>query len=338
MFGPDALTAIPLELLALPPLAMAAGVDLYLTLLFIGSVPTTGLWEVPLPGALGDLDSPGVLIMVGAFYLLEFTAERFPPASLVWNAFHAIIRPVSGALLALLLLDGQPLPIVAAGSLAGGVIASVAHGVRTGGAVLRWLGTGPAPSLLLVSVAEDVAVLGLASLTLDLPLAAFLVAALLIAGIGPFARSFLRAFAYAIRLTLGKVFVTFGLRRWRGADELPDWVSAALEGDDVLAPGGALRGTPVGAWGLPDAPRFAVGWVVVRGGGPVFVFRQRRAAARIDLSSMDAAHLFETELFRRVDLRPRAATEDRIGAPFAFILFGLGGPSIESLRAEFISA
>jgi uncharacterized protein DUF4126 len=338
MFGPEAITAIPLELLALPPLAMAAGVDLYLTLLFIGSAPTTGLWDTPLPGALGDLDSPGVLIVVGAFYLLEFTAERFPPASLVWNAFHAIIRPVSGALLALLLLDGQAFPVVAAGSLAGGLIASVAHGVRTGGAVLRWLGTGPVPSLLLVSVAEDVAVLGLASLTLDLPLVAFLVAAVLIVGVGPFARSFLRAFAYAIRLTLGRVFITFGLRRWRGADELPDWVAAALEGDDVLAPGGALRGTPVGAWSLPGAPRFAVGWVVVRGGGPVFVFRRRRAAVRVDLSSMDAANLFETDLFRRVDLRPVVGTGDRGGGALAFILFSLGGPSIESLRAEFISA
>ena len=95
----------------LPPLALAAGVDLYLTLLFIGAAPTMGLWEAPLPGALSDLDSPGVLIMVGTFYVLEFAAERFPPAALLWNAFHAIIRPVSGTLLALLILDGQPLPL-----------------------------------------------------------------------------------------------------------------------------------------------------------------------------------------------------------------------------------
>ena len=75
-------TAIPLVLLALPPLAVAAGVDLYLTLLFLAAAPTTGLWETPLPGALGDLDPPGVLVMVGAFYILEFAAERAPPSAL----------------------------------------------------------------------------------------------------------------------------------------------------------------------------------------------------------------------------------------------------------------
>jgi len=331
-------TSIPIELLVLPPLAMAAGVDLYLTLLFIGAAPTTGLWDTPLPGALGDLDSPGVLIVVGAFYLLEFAAERVPPAALVWNAFHAIIRPVSGALLALLLLDGQPFAIVAIGSVAGGVLASIAHGVRTGGAVLRWLGTGAAPSLLLVSFVEDVAVLGLASLALDVPFAAFVVSALLCVTVAPFARSFLRAFGYAIRLALGRVFVTFGLRRWRGADELPEWVRAALEGDDVLAPGGALRGSPVGAWGLPGTPRFVVGWVVVRGGGPVFVFRRRRRTVRIDLSGMDATNLFETDLFRRVDFAVRDAGADRAAKSAAFVLFGLGGPSMESLRAEFLTS
>ena len=57
------------EILILPPLAIAAGIDLYLTLLLIVAAPTLGLWP-ELPGALGDLDSPSVLITVGVFYLL----------------------------------------------------------------------------------------------------------------------------------------------------------------------------------------------------------------------------------------------------------------------------
>ena len=47
------------------------------------------------------------MIMLGSFYLLDFAAERFPTTTLVWNAFHTVIRPGSVALLALLLLDGQ---------------------------------------------------------------------------------------------------------------------------------------------------------------------------------------------------------------------------------------
>lgn len=321
--------ALPVELLALPPLAVAAGVDLYLTLLLIGAAPTLGLWPSPLPGALGELDSPSVLIVVGAFYLLEMAAERFPPAAVVWNAFHAIIRPVSGALLALLLLDGEPLLVLVAGALAAGLIASMAHGIRSGGAVLRWLGAGGnAPPTRLVSVAEDVAVVGLVSLTLDAPTRALAVSILALAVATPFTRSLLRAFRYAVFLMAGRVFVTFRQRRWLGTDELPPWVADALDDDDVLAPGGALRGTPVGAWKLPGAPHFVLGWIVVRGGGPVCVFRRGRRTVCLDLGDMPARGIYEGDLFRRVDLtRPGASP---------FLLFGLGGPSVESLRAEFV--
>jgi hypothetical protein len=319
---------IPPELLALPSLAVAAGADLYLTLLLIGAAPTLGLWETPLPGALGDLDSPSVLITVGAFYLLEFTAERFPPSAVVWNAFHAIIRPVSGALLALLLLDGHPLWIVASGALAAGVLASLAHGIRSGGAVLRWLGAGAAPAARLLWLGEDVAVLGLVSLTLDAPGWALLATTLLLALSAPYARSLLRAFGYAVRLIAGRVFVTFRQRRWRSAEELPEWVASALENDDALAPGGALRGSPAAAWRLPGAPPFATGWVVVRGGAPVFLFRRKRAPAWVDLGIVTSAEITEDDLFRRVDLAGPGVR--------AFILFELGGPSVESLRAEFV--
>ena len=324
---------VPPELLALPPLAVAAGVDLYLTLLLVGAAPTLGLWELPLPGALGDLDSPSVLITVGLFYVAEIVAERFPPSALVWNAFHAIIRPVSGALLALLLLDGQPLALVVSGAALAGLLASMAHGIRSGWAVLRWLGAGASPPSRLLSLAEDVVVIGLVSLTLDAPIRALGVAVVGLALAGPFTRSLLRAFRYAVGLIAGRVFVTLRQRRWRGADELPDWVAGALEDDDVVAPGGALRGSPVGAWRLPGAPRFSLGWVVVRGGPPVFVFYRRRVIPgkrrpeQVDLGALGAVAVYEADLFRRLDLTD--------GNARPFVLFGLSGPSVESLRAEF---
>lgn len=324
------MAGIPLEFIALPPLALAAGVDLYLTLLFIGAAPTTGLWELPLPGALGDLDSPGVLIMVGAFYILEFAAERFPPAALAWNAFHAIIRPVSGMLLTLLLLDGHPPAIMIGGSLLGGVLASLAHGVRSGGAVVRWLGSESPPSVLLVSLGEDALVLGVVSLALDAPAWALAVSLTILVAIAYPAPSLIRAFGFAIRLAIVRIFQTLRQRRWRRADELPDWVRRTLEDDDVLAPGGALRGCPVGAYRLPGAPRFALGWVVVRGGAPVFVFRRRRTATCLDFGAMTATHVLEGDFFRRIDLR---SADD----PSARVFFDLNGPSEASLRAEFLA-
>jgi len=325
----DALLLSP-ALLALAPLSVAAGVDLYLTLLLIGAAPTLDLWATPLPGALGDLDSPSVLITVGVFYLLEIAAERRPASAVVWNALHAIIRPVSGALLALLLLDGQPLVIVGIGTTLGGLLASVAHGIRSGGAVLRWLGAGAGPPTRLLSIAEDVAVVGLVSLTLDAPAWALGATVVSLVAVTPFTRSLLRVFGYAVQLIAGRVFVTLRQRRWLNTGELPAWVAAALRGDDVLAPGGALRGSPVGAWKLPGAPHFVRGWVVVRGGSPVCVYRRRRRTVCVDLGTLDATDVHEADFFRRVDLAASGARP--------FLLFGLGGPSVESLRAEFVAS
>ncbi|MBE0617930.1 MAG: DUF4126 family protein, partial [Proteobacteria bacterium] len=162
------LLPVPPELLVLVPLALAAGVDLYLTLLFLGAAPALHWWDA-LPGALGDLNSTGVLVMVGTFYLLELLAELLPSAALFWNAFHAIIRPVAGALLALLLLDGQPLSVVIPGTLLAAVLASAAHATRTGGGVLFWLDSRHVPNRFLVALLEDAAVLGTVVLLLDFP-------------------------------------------------------------------------------------------------------------------------------------------------------------------------
>ena len=293
---------LPPELLVLPPLALAAGIDLYLTLLFLGAAPTTPWWDHPLPGALGDLDSPGVLIMVGTFYILEFAAERFAPGALVWNAFHAIIRPVSGTLLALLLLDGQSLPVILTGCALAGALASLSHAARSGGAIVRWLGSASSPHVLLVSLAEDVLVLGIVTLVLDAPGWALGVSVGLVMAAAPGTPSHVRAFAFAVRLAVGRAFQTLTQRRWMGSEALPAWVRRSLEGD-VLAPGGGLRGSPAGAYRLPGAPRFATGWVVVRGSSPIFVFRRRARPGTIDLGTLVAERVLESGFFRRVDLR-----------------------------------
>ena len=326
------MSELPAELIVLAPLALAAGIDLYLTLLFLGAAPTTPWWDHPMPGSLGDLDSLGVLITVGAFYILEFTAERYAPAALLWNAFHAVIRPVSGALLALLLLEGQGFPLVLSGAVVAAGLTSLAHAIRSGGAILRWLSPGPTPHVLLVSILEDALVLGLLALVLDQPLWALGVAGLLMAISLPRAPSDVRAFGFAVRLVGARAFHSLVQRRWIGQDELPQWVRLALEGD-VLAPGGGLRGSPVGAYRLPGAPRFSVGWVVVRGGSPIFVHRRRRAASGvpIDLGDLEVQSLSDNGLYRRVDLTSATGTG-------TCVFFTANGPSEESLRAEFLFA
>ncbi len=328
---------LPAELLILAPLAVAAGIDLYLTLLVLGAAPTTPWWDHPLPGALGDLDSPQVLIMVGIFYLLEFSAERWAPSALLWNAFHAVIRPVAGALLALLLLDDAQLPVILGGAVLAGVLTSLAHSVRSGGAIVRWLGSTTTPHVLLVALLEDAIVLALVVLALDAPLAGLVLASALVVMALLAWPAQARAFAFAVRLVAERASQTLTHRRWMGSEELPAWVRQALEGD-IFAPGGGLRGSPAGAHRLPGAPRFATGWVVIRGSSPIFVFRKGLVPGRaggsahlIDLGPLHPLRVLEAGFFRRVDLPTgRGST--------ACVFFGVTGPSAESLRAEFIFA
>ncbi len=321
------LESIPVELLIVLPLGLAAGVDLYLTLLFIGAAPTTGLWTTPLPGALGDLDPPGVVIVIGCFYLMEFAAERFPISGLVWNGFHAVIRPVSGALLALLALDGQPLWIVLLGCVLTGSLTSVTHAVRTGAAVLRWWTPERKPSTLLISAAEDAVVLGLAGAAIDAPEIAFGLGMAGTLALIPSGRSRIRAFIWALRMVVGRVFVTFGLRRWQRADELPAWVRETAERALAGAADHSIRGTRVGARGLPGASTFRTGWLVTTGVGRIFAFHGRSDRGNVDLAPMPVRDLVETDLYRRIDLETGDAS--------ASLLVGRGGPSRESLRAEF---
>lgn len=317
---------VPVELLALPPLAMAAGVDLYLTLLFLGVAPATGLWPTPLPGALGDLGSPAVLAMAGAFYLGEVIAERLPVAALAWNAFHAVIRPVSGGLLALLLLDAQPLPVGILGALCGAFLAWAGHAVRTGAWVLRRLSDGDGPSSGLVSAAEDAVVVGTLSLALDFPSWASAASLFVLLVLAPFARARIRAFLYAIRLGVARIFRPVGLRRWRRGDELPSWIGPALRSEDGdVVPADTVRGCPAAAWRLEGAPAFTAGWIVVRGGTPCFVHRTRKDLFRIDLGQRRLVGIQDRELHRRIELEGERRS--------AHLLVGWSGPATESLRA-----
>ncbi|MDZ7778620.1 MAG: DUF4126 domain-containing protein [Gemmatimonadota bacterium] len=316
------------ELWMLLPLALAAGIDLYLTLLIVGAAPTLPWWQHPLPGALGDLDHPLIVVGVGFLYIFELLAERRPASGLVWNAVHALIRPVSGALLTALLLHGQATEVVISGSLAGGALTALSHAVRSGGPIVRWLDPSPTPPPRLVSVLEDVLVLGLVIAVLDAPRLAFGAGLAFAVFAIPGAATAMRAFAFAIRLTGERVFQTIRGRSWTTPDRLPDWVRSSLE-DDIMAPGGGLRGARAALVRMPGLRRLVTGWVVVRGDDPAFVHGRRGGVGRrVELGSLQPCGVSDHDFFRTLDLRDESGNAVRI-------VFFVNGPSAASLAAEF---
>jgi hypothetical protein len=98
----------------------------------------------------------------------------------LWDTVHTIIRPLGGALLALAIVDtGDPVWQVLAFLLGGGG-ALLTHGAKASTRAL--VNTSPEPvSNVVVSTAEDVATGGLLALAFANPVAAVVVALLLIA-------------------------------------------------------------------------------------------------------------------------------------------------------------
>jgi hypothetical protein len=313
-------------LLPLLPLSLVAGVDLYLTLLFLGLATRLG-WESAPPGALGDLAVPAVLIAAGVLYLVERISERYAFASVLWNAVHTVIRPMAGALLALLALSDLPLSTRVGGAFAGASLALAAHVTRSGWELLLTLMPAPGRVRLIASVAEDAGSLAMLSLLLDAPAAAAGLAVLaIIAGLR-WGQASSNAFVFALRLLWDSARAVLSHRRWRGPDRFPAWLRKAVEDP---AGGGGLRGSPAGALNFPGLGLFRRGWVVVLGGTPLFLYRARKNARAVDLVTSRALKVTPTILHNRVDLG------DIEGQTYTLYV-SLDGPEPDDLRTQFLA-
>lgn len=169
------------ELLALAAsTSLLAGWRLYLVTFVTGLSMRLG-W-IDLPDKLAALDvlaNPWVLVIAGAAALFEFFADKIAFIDSLWDGINSAIRPLGGALLALAIVDpGDPAWQVAAFLLGGGA-AFVAHAGKAGARAM--VNASPEPfSNIAVSAGEDVATAGLLALAIANPIAAALVALILV--------------------------------------------------------------------------------------------------------------------------------------------------------------
>ena len=171
----------PVELIALAAsTSLLAGWRLYLVTLITGLAMRFG-W-VALPDQLQALDVHANnwllgIAAVGTF--AEFFADKIAWVDSAWDAVHAFIRPLGGALLSLAIIDSGDTTWQIASFLLGGGAAFVAHAGKAGARTL--VNASPEPfSNILVSTAEDVATGGLLALAIANPIAAALIAACLV--------------------------------------------------------------------------------------------------------------------------------------------------------------
>ncbi|GGO81844.1 DUF4126 domain-containing protein [Wenjunlia tyrosinilytica] len=153
----------------------ASGINAYAVVFLLGLLGRIGVTD-DVPGALQRMD---VLVAAGLLFCVEAVADKIPYVDTMWDAVHTVVRPVSGAVVAMLLSghDGS-VGQLAAGAVGGGT-ALASHLVKAGTRMA--VNTSPEPaSNIVVSLAEDFGVAGIVIFAVFHPVAAAVIAGLML--------------------------------------------------------------------------------------------------------------------------------------------------------------
>jgi hypothetical protein len=169
--------------------SFAAGVNLYATVAILGLASRYG-W-VSLPPQFQAFNSDIVIGAAIVMYLIEFFADKIPYVDTLWDIVHTAIRPLGGALIAVTTLGESSPTMEGLVALAGGVVAAGSHLTKT--STRAAANASPEPfSNWILSLGEDLFVVGLGYLALQYPVAAFAIAAVLLVLIAVFFAVILR--------------------------------------------------------------------------------------------------------------------------------------------------
>jgi len=164
--------------------SLAAGVNLYATVAILGLAARYG-W-VTLPGQYQIFNNDLVIGAAVVMYLIEFFADKIPYFDSLWDAIHTAIRPVGGALIAVATLGDASPAVKALVALLGGAVAASSHLTKT--STRAAANTSPEPfSNWILSLGEDVFAVGLGYTALTHPVAALVIAVIVLALIAVFA-------------------------------------------------------------------------------------------------------------------------------------------------------
>ena len=152
--------------------SFAAGINLYATVAVVGLASRSG-W-VELPDRFQAFDSNIVIVGALILYAVEFAADKIPWVDTAWDTVHTFVRPVGGALVAVVALGEASPSLEVLVALLGGSVAASTHLTKAGARVA--VNASPEPiSNWILSLAEDAFVVGLGSLAIAYPVAALVV-------------------------------------------------------------------------------------------------------------------------------------------------------------------
>jgi Domain of unknown function (DUF4126) len=170
--------------------SFAAGLNLYATVAILGLASRFD-W-VALPPQFKIFDNDIVIAAAIVMYLVEFVADKIPWVDSIWDGVHTVIRPIGGALIAVATLGHASPAVQGLAALLGGSLAAGSHFTKAGARAVA--NTSPEPfTNWILSLSEDVLVVGLGFMALKYPLAAAIVVLLCVATMVMFAAWIVRA-------------------------------------------------------------------------------------------------------------------------------------------------
>jgi len=158
-------------------LAFASGLNLYATVAVLGLSSHYGL--VRLPEQFRAFDHPIVIGVAVVMFVVELVADKIPWFDTLWDTVHTAIRPIGGAVVAVMTLgDASPAAQTVA-ALIGGSIAMTTHLTKAGTRAAA--NTSPEPfSNWLLSFGEVVLAVGISYGALQHPMIALTIAVALL--------------------------------------------------------------------------------------------------------------------------------------------------------------
>ena len=157
---------------------VASGVNCYAVVLVLGLLGRLGhIAAVP-----AVLERPSVLAAAAVLYIGQFVVGKIPVLDSVWDVVHTAVRPVAGGAIGVVMAQqahAGPAAAIAAATLGGGS-ALASHVVKAG--TRAGVNASPEPfSNIVASLLEDLGVAGLVSFAVFRPVAAAIVAAVVLA-------------------------------------------------------------------------------------------------------------------------------------------------------------
>jgi Domain of unknown function (DUF4126) len=171
------------------PFAFASGINLYATVAVLGLCSRYDF--IALPEQFRAFEHPLIIAAALLLYGIEFVADKVPWVDSLWDAVHTVIRPIGGAFVAVTTLGEASGAAETVAAIVGGSVAMTTHLTKAGTRAAA--NASPEPfSNWLLSLAEDLFVVGLSFVAMQHPYVAAGIALALLVLIAIFATVLIR--------------------------------------------------------------------------------------------------------------------------------------------------